>query len=230
MKIVCFACDCYAYLAPVWEYCLYRVWPDCPYEVVYIANSRPLNVSGTVYHVKKGDADFGGRLRAFVSRHTKPGDLILLVLIDHLIRGVDITIITQAEKLCAHPNVATVRLFPMPHPQLSFPLDLRAVPGVEWSKFKQIDKSKPYSLSTQPSIWDAHDLAKCAKDGESPWHTETFGSGRTKKVKKVFLGTHEYAMTYVNFWYRREALGVGWVRENVPKRLWPDIVKKRGKK
>ena len=101
MKIVCFACDCYAYLAPVWEYCLYRVWPDCPYEVVYIANSRPLNVSGTVYHVKKGDADFGGRLRAFVSRHTKPGDLILLVLIDHLIRGVDITIITQAEKLCA---------------------------------------------------------------------------------------------------------------------------------
>lgn len=223
MKVVCFACDCYADLAPAWEYCWHKQWPDCPHEVTYIANTVKLKVGGTVHHVKSGDTNFGSRLKLFISRHIEKGELILFVLIDHLAHRLDITTIAEAEKLCARSSVGCVRLYPMPRPQLPFPTGLRA--GIEWSKFGLIDKSRPYSLSTQPAIWDAHVLLQLLKDGESPWHTETFGSGRTKRVKEVFLGTHGYAVAYVNFWYRRKPLGVGWVRENVPERLWPKAAK-----
>jgi hypothetical protein len=224
MRVACFSCDCYADLTPSWEYTFHKAWPNCPHEVVYIGNSKPLKVSGKVYYTKRKDADFGGRMGDFISKHVEKDELIFFVLVDHLVKALNADVVAQAEKLCAHQNVAFVRLFPMPHPQLPFPKDLRS--GVKWSKFGQLDKSKPYSFSTQPSIWDAHKLAKLFREGESPWHAETFGSGRTKQVKEIFLGTHDPAVSYVNFWYRRRALGVNWVKDNVPEQFWPVVVKK----
>jgi hypothetical protein len=55
VKIVTVACDCYADIAPAYQYLLRKNWPDCPYPVVYVTNSQKLAVKDPVHYLKGED-------------------------------------------------------------------------------------------------------------------------------------------------------------------------------
>lgn len=219
MKIITFACDCYADIAPAWQYLINTNWPDHP-EVIYVTNSVPLEVDGTVHYFKGDDLELGRRIRKLHSLHDD-GELTLVMMIDYLVQLVNVELIDEARRLCERDDVAHVRLRPMPHPSHPAP------DGISNDRFGLIDKSKPYALSLQPGIWRLADLAKCVRDNENPWHCETHGSGRTKRIPGHFLSTRQPAIVHLNYYKKRKPFGVNWVQENVLEEFWPNAAKKR---
>ena len=216
MKIVTFACDFYADIAPAYQYLLHKNWPLCPFEVIYVTNSKKLNVDAKVHYIKdKPDIMFGWRLRQFIKNHYSD-DLLLFMMIDYLIKDVNHDLVTRAHKLCMQPKTGHVRLRHMPRPESNHP-----EPG-----FGNIDKRKSYCLSLQPGIWKTDLLYRLCNDRENPWGTEVRGSRRVKAMTDLdFITTDTAAIIHHNYYRKRRAFGVGFVRDNVPERFWPDALK-----
>jgi hypothetical protein len=218
MKIITFACDCYADIAPAWEFLLNDRWPDHP-EVVYVTNSVPLEVDGVAHYMKGTDIELGRRIRKLPYLY-EDDELILVMMIDYLIQAINTELIEESRQLCETKEIAHVRLRPMPHPSHPAP------DGISNERFGLIDKSKPYALSLQPGIWRPNDLAKCVRDKWSPWHCETMGSKHTKRIPGYFLSTRQPAIVHLNYYRRRKEFGVDWVRENVPEEFWPNAARR----
>jgi hypothetical protein len=216
MKIISFACDIYHDIVPAYHWLWNNIWPDCPYEHIYVTNSKPLGVDATVHYMGGKDIDYGRRLRRFVSLHCQDGELGLFMMADYLLKAVNPELIKKAVQLCERDDVAHCRLRPMPHPQLPPPPHLKLNKKV----FGEIDRTKRYSLSLQPGIWNPKDLAKCVRDHENPWHCEIRGSGRTRRIKGTFLCTQKPAIIHHNYYRKRKPFGPIWVKKNVPKEYW----------
>ena len=215
MKIVTFACDLYADIAPAFEYLLKKHWPLCPYEVVYVTNSKKLNVKGQVITIPGQDIHFGWRLRQFIEHHYSD-NLLLFMMIDYLIETVDHPLVMRAHGLCMQPNIGHVRLRNMPLPASNHP-----EPG-----FGNIDKRKRYCLSLQPGIWKTDLLYRLCDDREDPWNTEIRGSCRVYRLTDLdFITTDTAAIFHCNYYRHGRPYELEWVRDNVPERLWPDALK-----
>ena len=222
MKIITFACDLYADIGPAYQYLFRKLWPDCPYEMVYVTNSKPLGVDGTIHYLPGKDIEYGRRLRKFTALHCADNELGLFMMIDYLPKILNVELIEKAVQLCKRDDVAHCRLRPMPNPTLHAPAHLK----LDHAVFGQIDKSTRYSLSLQPGIWRPADLSKCCRDLENPWHCETHGSTRTKRIPGTFLCTQKPAILHHNYYRKRRPFGVSWVKENVPEEFWPNAARK----
>ena len=211
-----FACDLYADIAPAYQYLLKTRWPDCLYDVVYVTNSKKLDVGDPVYYIKDRDIRFAWRFKRFVDLHYDE-DLLLLMMIDYLPVSIDSELVQTAVEVCRRPDVKHVRLRPMPPPQEPFD-----APGVG-----MIDKTKRYALSLQPGIWETDVLYDLCNSKWSAHQVETRGSGKVKNVEGKFLCTEEPAIVHVNYYRKRKVLesDLDWVKDNVPKRLWPDAAR-----
>jgi hypothetical protein len=218
MKVLAITCDLYRDSIPAWEYLWYAAWPDCPYEVVYLTNSKPLSTDKQVYYVHGAENQFGRRFRKFYSTHWRENELVLLMMADYFVQNVNVELIERAKGQCLKSDVAHVRLRPMPHPQRAYRRNNR--------DFGLIDKRRAYALSLQPGLWFPKDLAKCCRDRESAWHVETHGSGRTKRIRGMFLSTRRPAIIHLNYYRKRKPFGLSWVRDNVPREFWPNAVEK----
>lgn len=223
MKIVTFACDLYADIAPAYHYLWNKKWPDCTHELVYVTNQKPLNIDATVHFIRGQDIEYGRRLRKFVSLHCQDDEPILLMMIDYLARDINIGMVEQAFELCSRDDVVHCRLRPMPRPQLQPPDKMELDP----KKWGGIDKSGRYSLSLQPGIWNPKSLAKCIKDSWSPWQCETQGSRIANKLPGYFLCVQKPAITHHNYYKKRKPFSVNWVKKNVPAEFWPGSIKGR---
>jgi len=217
MKVIVFACDLYADIAPAYWYLHQKNWPDCPYPVEFVTNSEELQIDAFVHYLGHPDLRFGSRLRDFVKNHFgDPNGLMLVMMIDYLIRtSVYQPFIDKAEALCKADEIRHVRLKPMPHPPEVYEPD---------PDFGIIDKKARYSLSLQPGIWDAQLLHDLCQDDESPYHTETHGSSRVKHQRGMFLSARTPAIVHHNYYKKKRAQdwAVNWVKANVPKELWPN--------
>ena len=219
MKILAVTCDLYHDSVPAWEYLWYHHWPDCPYELEYLTNSKPLSTEKHVYYIHGPENQFGRRFRKFYSLHARDNELTLLMMADYFVRRLNVEMIEKAKKWCLRDEVSHVRLRPMPHPQGEFKRNNK--------DFGVIDKRKPYALSLQPGIWFPKDLSKCCRDRESAWHVETHGSGRTRRIPGLFLSTRRPAIVHLNYYRKRKPFGLSWVRDNVPREHWPNAVEKK---
>jgi hypothetical protein len=218
MKIVIACCDAYHDIARTWEWLWFHHWPDCPYDIYYVSNSKPLRTNnGTEVLIPGADLHFGRRMRTFISTHLKPDDdtYILFGMADYLVQSMNVPLIEKARAQCEVINFAHVRLLPYPHPQHAFD-----------DTFGEIDKRKPYSLSLQYGIWHAKSFHKLLRDEENPWHTETHGSSRTRKINGKFLCCHDRAIVNLNYYAKGKPFGMNWVRDNVPETHWPSAVRK----
>lgn len=222
MKIITFACDLYADVGPAYEYLWKEHWPNCPYEMVYVTNSKPLGVDGTVHYIPGKDIEYGRRLRKFVSRFCQEDELGLFMMIDYLPRAINVELVEQARKLCERDDVAHCRLRPMPHPKHRAPAYLKLNNDV-WG---MVEKGERYALSLQPGIWKPSDLARCTKDNWDPWATETQGSRLTKRLQGVLLCTRKPAILHHNYYRKRKPQGARIIRDNVPEELWPSSARK----
>ena len=216
VKIVSVCCDLYSDIAPAWEYLFRQRWPDCPYPLIFVTNSKTLSVSAPVHYIKGKDVDYGGRMRRFISSYCENEDILLLTMADYLLKGVNIPLVEESINLMrSRNNIPHIRLRPMPPPRLPF----------QKSKtFGAIDKKSRYSLSLQSGLWRAGTAHLLFRDGENPWDTEQNGSKRVHPVKGIFLSTKENAMPHINYYNKRAVLPgvIGWTRGRVPKELWPD--------
>jgi len=215
MKIVTVSCDLYADTAPAFAELIRTKWPGCAYDVVFVTNNKPLEVTEPVYYLnKREDAAFGWRMRQFIRHHyTEP--YLLFMMSDYFIKSVDPVLVAQAHELCSTPQVRHVRLRPMPHPQMAYDM-----PG-----FGRIDKRKRYSLSLQPGIWETQVLYDLLSDNENPWASEINGSIRAKEIPGLFLSTTVPAITHVNYFNKGTPQSIQWVRDNVSPEHWPEGVK-----
>lgn len=219
MKIVVFACDLYTDIAPAYLYMHKTCWPDCPYGIEFVTNSKRLNVEATVHLMGCAESDFGSRARKYIETCFKEMDgLMLLMMIDYLMYGVNRELVSRAAELCLRQEIKHVRLRPMPHPPEIYASD---------ALFGVIAKGAPYSLSLQPGIWKAQALHDLCKVGESAHYTEIFGSARVPKFDGTFLSTRTPAIEHHNYYENKMAQGwaVNWVRENVPPEFWPEAAK-----
>lgn len=212
MKIVTVACDRYADIAPAYEYLLRKNWPDCPYPLIYVTNSKKLEVEGSIHYIEGEDIKFGWRLRTFIENHYND-DYLLLMMIDYLVVDVDTRLIARAHELIQLPEIGHVRLRPKPGPQLSYDKD-----------FGKIKKLSRYSLSLQPGIWESKVIYDLIRDRESAHTTEVQGSSRTDSIDKVFLCSHQIALDHVNYYSRGRPAG-GWLKLNTPPNIWTDAAK-----
>jgi len=225
MKIVVISCDLYADTCRAFDDRLKKVWPDCPWEVIFVTNSKKLQVNRTVYYLgDRPDIAFGWRLKTFLRQYYDDSHL-LFMMSDYLLKDVNAPVVQRAAELCVDSNggIAHCRLRPMPPPQFDYP-----EPG-----FGRIDKRKRYCLSLQPGIWERETLMNLLRESEDPWKTEIWGSGRVAhNVKGVFLSTKEMVMPHTNYYYKGQPQGVNWVIDNVDPENWTDAAKskKAGKK
>lgn len=219
LRVVTFACDLYADIAPAWEFCWSETWPDCPYPLTYVTNKQDLAVSGEVISIPGSDVRLGWRIRRYVDEHCDT-DLILIMMIDYLVYKVSPSLVEKAREFCSRPDIGHVRLRPMPHPQLPFPDD---------EQFGRINKTRPYALSLQPGIWKAELIRALCRDEENPWHTETRGSGRARRQGGMFICPYKPAIVHLNYYHKKKAWapGVSWVMKRVPEDRWPDAAKQQ---
>lgn len=215
MKIVTISCDIYADTPSAFAYLLDKHWPDHP-EIVFVTNSKKLNVDNPVYYFNsRDDMAFGWRLRQFLKQHYID-DYLLFMMSDYLVKSVNIPLIERAYQLCKQPDVRHVRLRPMPHPPFDYNDD-----------FGRIDKHQRYALSLQPGIWETRVLYDLLRDTDDPWQTEVRGSDRVRFIRGEFLSTRKMAISHVNYYRKGKAEGANWVRENVAKEYWTDEAKKK---
>ena len=223
MKIITFTCDAYRDIIPAYHYLWQKYWPDCPYEFVYVTNSKPLGIQDTTVHYLKGsDIKYAKRLRTFVKRHCRDDELGLFMMGDYLVKGLNIPLIEKARRLCERKDVAHCRLRPMPHPQLPPPVHLK----LDKAEFGEINRRQRYSLSLQPGIWKPKVLASLLEDSWNPWLCETKGSGNTRRIQGHFLCTQKPAIIHHNYYRKRKVFGPGWVKKNVPKKYWTKAVRR----
>ncbi len=220
MKIITFTCDLYADAVPAYHYLWNRAWPDCPHEMIYVTNSKLLTVDATVHYLKGKDIEYGRRLRKFVSLHCKDNELGLFMMGDYFAKAINTKLVERAREACERDDVSHVRLRPMPHPSLPPPIKLNK------DVFGGIDRTKRYSLSLQPGIWKPKDLARCVRDTWSAHRCELNGSRHTRRIKREFLSTQRPAIIHLNYYKGGRAIGVKWVRANVPREFWPEAARR----
>jgi hypothetical protein len=136
------------------------------------------------------------------------------MMIDYLVVDVDARLISRADELIQRPEIGHIRLRPKPDPQLPYDDD-----------FGMIRKLSRYSLSLQPGIWKTKTLYSLTRDHESPFETETQGSGRTNDVDETFLCSRQIALDHVNYYYMGGQPAGGWLKLNTPPSIWTDAAK-----
>ena len=188
MKLVVFSIDQYSHLGPLFLQYLNDKWPECPYDQVYIAQNRKIDVPHPVVHIRGPAMDFGRRMRTFLHQHYTD-DTLLLMMIDYIPKSANHALLVKSAEIASRPNIGHVRLRPMPKPSRLWPAD---------TDFGIVDKHLSYSLSLQPGMWDSQLLYDLCRDGENAWHTETHGSTRTKNFSQLFLSTMSVAIGHHN--------------------------------
>lgn len=194
MKILVVGCDAYAHLAPRFMRYFRKAWPDCPYPVEFVADTKPLDVDTPVVYTERDTLDYGGKLKDYLEQCDDP--LILIMMIDFLTAYVDGDMVQQAVDLIEEDDkIGRV--------QLSRPSN--AVYTGQVHKSNRAFRVQPcedlYALSTHVGIWQRDLLVAFVKEGETPWKTEVQGTNRMHKENckdKIILHSHIPAIYVVN--------------------------------
>ena len=175
MRVVVFTCDAYSWLIPTFLHFYKKMWPDNLYQTDFVTETKDIGQASTFFTGKIPWPD--GAIKYFESTDE---EVFLLLLEDYIIKEpIDTDRIKMAETLCAG-DIGCVRLNPRDRLRRHL-LDA----GIEG--FKEYPLDKPYSISTQPAIWQKKFLFEFLKKGEDVWQVENEGSIRIQKSKKKVI-------------------------------------------
>lgn len=216
--ILVFTCDKYSDTPAAFEYLWRRSWPNCPYPMSFITNSKPIrqlaNSSARVFYYPHLDQSYAFRLRRYIREQVIPADAILLLMMaDYFVRRIDVGLIEKSiHSMRRDRSIGHIRLRPLPPP---------VEPGAD---FGRIEKGARYSLSLQPGLWRSSLLYFLCRDEETAHQTEIQGSKRMSSVRQKVLSVVRPAIIHYNY-YRHGAANpnvVEWVRDMVTREAWPD--------
>lgn len=189
MHILVTTCDRYSHIVPLMLKYWRRAWPDCPHDLEILGCTQiPEGVAQYAKVTLIGeDKGWASNLLTWIGNRDEP---FILLLEDYIIQSVDVRLMAKACEAIQIKTVGQVRLIPLPGP-----------PTKKWrddDDLGEIDKSVEWAISLQAACWKPQVWRDLIVPGESPWTVETHGSQRAKAGydKFVFLGCHEWALTY----------------------------------
>ncbi len=174
----------------------------CPYPIEVVTNTLPIDYPAVTY--LGADRGWGNNLLAYLKDKTEP---FIMWFEDGIAVYADWELVSLAEQEMQNPGIGLVRLFPCPGPTLP------------WSEhFGEIDKSLPYAISCQVSIWNPQTIRDILKPDETPWDFEIHGSQRALHYPKTFLSVwREHCAVSYKEYMRRGKLNpdaVEWIEKN----------------
>lgn len=194
MKIVVFTCDKYAFCVPIFYHYWKKNWPDCPYPLVFVTGEQKLNLPDDpkVSVVYQGpDQGYASNAKRFFAEF--PDEMYLIMQEDFIIHEVRPQMVLRAERLCRRPEVACVRLIPLPGPD-------RPLTGPGSEGFGEIDKvTALWVFSMQAAIWKTKVFDELLREGDSPWQAEHGGTPRARRRPERFLCVEEMAIDYEQY-------------------------------
>lgn len=197
LRVVVTTCDKQAHVVPLFVKYFQRAWPDCPFDVEFVGNTKMPQEArrlGKVVLVGEDEGWSTSMLR-YIGDSTEP---FLLLLEDFFLADVVRKPFQAAVEAILQPNVGQVRVYPDPGPTL---------PWNNSEYVGKIDKQKPYALSLQAAFWKPQVFRDLLVQGENPWQVETRGARRARSYGKyLFLGTYEKAVVYKEYLRRGEPI------------------------
>lgn len=184
MIVVITTCYKYKSIWPISITLLKKYWPDCPYEIIFLTDSKDDKDYSFNFHCIGKDLGWSSNLKEFLKK-TKSTKIFLAVE-DLLLKDkVNTDLFLKAQEYIDKYNLGSVRLEPY-HRQTKYGL-------LDWIDidFGIINPNDSYSITGQPTIWDKDTLLSLLIDGENPWQFEIDGSKRANKISKKLISLKE---------------------------------------
>lgn len=175
--IVVPSCDAYedAWL-PFFSF-FFKYWPDCPFPVYLITDSKTYN-DPRVTTLALGQ-DFGWANNMKIALDKIPEKYFLYFLEDVFMeKKVDTSRILRLLERVKKENISCLRLFPEPGADLPYGDD---------KELGLIAKDAPYRVSTMTAIWPKDAFIRLLKPGENAWQMELDGTKRSVDMDELFL-------------------------------------------
>lgn len=171
MRILMLTCDEYAWIVPVSLHFFKKYWPDNPYEIEIVTESK--HIDGKVYY--GGKIQWADRLINYLKQSEE--NKFLLILEDYLLcRTVNTKEIQHAEEYCKD-NIGAINLSAPDRYKSNYTIKSN-IKG-----FREYPLDGKYSISWKPVIYQKQYLLDILKEGETLWNTEIRGSRRLGRLK-----------------------------------------------
>jgi hypothetical protein len=154
-----------------------RYWPDCPFTTYHV--SETVKYSDKYINILTGsNKEWSERLLTALDKIDE--EYVFLLLDDYfLLKKVQNKDFENClNVLNRNPNAGLLRTFPVPPPQQKYSKE---------NGIGLIDKNRPYSISTQATIWKKGFLMDFLIPTENIWQLELDGSKRTQYLNEDLL-------------------------------------------
>lgn len=179
--VVVSSCDKYSDLWDPFFTLFFRYWPDCPFSVYLVSNTKTFNDYRVKTILVGEDRGWASNIKTIVSGLEE--ECVLYMQEDYFLQSlVDTKKIKDLLKYMSVELIGSIRLIGSPEPKYkhSNPFGLY-----------EVKKNEQYRVSLQGSLWDKGVFLNLLKDGESGWDMEKEGSLRSNDLKEVFLSTQK---------------------------------------
>lgn len=185
--VIVSSCDAYA---DVWEpffTLFFRYWPDCPFPIYLISNEK-IYPDTRVTTLRVGpDKGWATNTQEALGRITTP--YILWIVEDlFLEKSTDTDHVVRLLEYLKERHAATVRLFPSPPPDTTFPnaLDI----GV-------MSNHADYRVSLLAGLWDKEIFISLIREGETAWQMEIDGTERSRSLDAEFFSAQRPVLHFL---------------------------------
>jgi hypothetical protein len=213
-----------------------KYWPDCPYPVLLMTNTKDFSHEAVSVLKVGGGRDWSGRMVTALERITTP--YVMYFQEDYWISApVDTARVMEYAALMEKHGLNYIRLLAFPEPDQDFAGDPR---------LGMIGRDASYRTSVQISLWRREVFRELVRPGESVWQFELQGTERSRQYGDTFLSVKSkdrdpyhhgisYVCTAINSgrWSRlakayakQEGLAVDF--SNLPSETWWDDFKRSG--
>lgn len=163
----------------------FRYWPDCPYPIYVISNTKQCEDARVSTLAIGPDGKWANNLFAALSRISATH--IMYMQDDYfLTKKVDSAKMQALVDHAIKNNIACIRLFPEPGPDMPY----------HESGIGVISQNADYRVSLQAALWDVQALKALMRRNESGWDMEIKGTERAHNVRNIFLSVTEAAINY----------------------------------
>ncbi|MEN9614143.1 MAG: hypothetical protein RLZZ347_450 [Candidatus Parcubacteria bacterium] len=188
--VVVSSCDKYADLWEPFFTLFFRYWPDCPFPVHLISNTKVYNDPRVKTVLVGDDKGWATNIKTILSQYTE--EYVLYLQEDYLLQSkVDTKKIESVLSYMASNDIAVTRLIGLPDP---------THPHNNPFGLYEVKKGEPYRVSLQGSLWKRDIFLGLLKDGESGWEMEREGSVRSTFLNGTFLSARK-AFPVVDYYY-----------------------------
>lgn len=196
--VVVMSCDSHADIAEVFIGMFRRFWPDCPFDVVLVAETKN-DISGFDRVACPGKIGWGARLAAVLGGLSS--QYVLLLCDDYLLSAkIDSSLVLGRLADAGRHDVMNLRLAVCAS-------SVRYLVPYSDTGLMEYPKDALYCVATQPGYWNRESLLRIARRTGDAWDFERTGSCIAADDRRLVLVTEKCEFPYVDsvrrgLWYR----------------------------